>query len=192
MKLLLITKRLQKLNENMTNCSPIGKISKLFGLEGELVINLYDTFDELNYEEPVFAIIDSLTVPLFIDSYKMMGNSKAIIRFADIDTPQRASILLNLDVFSQNPDEKESEQSEFFMDNLVGFKAYFVNYDMEGIIKEFIYNENNPLFAIEINGKEVLVPAVDEMIESFDPDIKHIKFILPTGLLELFLNDNPS
>ena len=65
---------------------PVGKITKLYGTEGEVVANLYDRFPaDYDSEEPLFVSIDSLTVPLFIESFTRRGNSGAIVRFADID-----------------------------------------------------------------------------------------------------------
>ncbi len=175
----------------MKNWSPVAKISKLFGVEGEVVLNLYDAFPgEPNNEEPLFAIIDSLTVPLFIESFTRRGNSGAIVRFADIDNEKRASELLSTVLYMADSDEDEDENDgEFYLEDFVGFTAFIDGKDgLKGDVADFIDNDDNPLFAIEIDGQEILIPAVDEMVASFDIEKQEILFSLPEGLLEIYLN----
>ena len=58
---------------------PVGKITKLYGTEGEVVANLYDRFPaDYDSEEPLFVSIDSLTVPLFISSFTRRGRGAII------------------------------------------------------------------------------------------------------------------
>ncbi len=172
----------------MENRTPVAKVAKLFGLEGEVVLNLYDSFADVPDEKgPLFATIDSLTVPLFIESFARRGNSGAIVRFADIDTAARASELLSHELYIRTASD-ESEDGEFYMEDLVGFTATFKGYGkLEGTVTDFVDNDANPLFVIEMEGKEVLIPAVDEMVVSFDIKRQRIKFDPPAGLLEIFL-----
>ncbi len=176
----------------MKNLSPVGKIAKLFGAEGEVVVNLYDSFPmgEFNHEEPLFAIIDSLTVPLFIDSFTRRGNSGAVVRFADIDNEKRASELLSTVLYmADNEEDEEEDDGQFYMEDFVGFTALIDGEEgLKGEVTDFINNDDNPLFALEIEGSEILVPAVDEMVASFDTERRKITFVLPEGLLEIYLN----
>ncbi len=171
--------------------APVGRISKLFGLAGEVIINLYDTFPEaFDTKEPLLVVIDSLTVPLFMEKFERRGRSGALVRFADMDPPERASELLGLELWMifdvQGPDE-EATGDEIYLEDLAGFGALFVGNDLKGEICNFIEHEHNPLFMLSVNGKEVFVPATDELIASFDPDLRTVTFDLPEGLLELYL-----
>lgn len=174
----------------MKNWLPVAKISKLFGVEGEVVLNLYDAFPgEPNNEEPLFAIIDSLTVPLFIESFTRRGNSGAIVRFADIDNEKRATELLSTVLYLANNIEEEENDGEFYLEDFVGFSAFIEGHEeLKGCVADFIDNDDNPLFAIEIDEHEILIPAVDEMVASFDIEKQEILFSLPEGLLEIYLN----
>lgn len=82
---------------------PVGKISKLFGFDGGVLVNLYDTFpDDINNEEPLFVRIDTLAVPLFTESFDRRGKRTAMVRFADIDNPVRAGELIGLELFMRS------------------------------------------------------------------------------------------
>ena len=170
----------------------VARISKLFGHEGEVVLNLYDTFPEdPDNEEPLLARIDSLTDPLFFDEFRRRGRTSAVVRFADFDTPDRASQLLGLELFIDDEgdgDEDEDPGDGVFLEDLVGYSALFLgNETLSGTIDGFIDSEHNPLFSINIDGKEVFVPAADDLIAGFDTLARTVTFDLPEGLLDLYL-----
>lgn len=176
----------------MNHCEAVGKVSKLFGQGGELIINLYENFPAtIDFKEPLFVSIDSLTVPIFFDKFERRGVSNALVRFADFDTVKRASELLNLELsiassaLDLDEDEDDSEQDGIYLDDMVGFEARFKNNNLKGVITDFIDNGMNPLFEIEIDGRSVFVPAADDLIVSYSKRRKSVKFLLPDGLLEL-------
>lgn len=168
----------------------IAKATKTFGLAGEVVLRLYDTFpDEVNKKEPIFAIINGLTVPLFLSSFERRGNNKAIVVFDDIDSEYRALELLGAEfvAFEEEEGEEETDDGELYLENIVGYSFTDTKTGIQGVITEYIDSDLNPLFAAEIKGKQLYIPASDELIEEIDPETKTICFSLPEGLLELYL-----
>ena len=90
-----------------------GRVAKLFGIKGELIVELYDGFpDDFEMEEPVFVNIDSLPVPLFFEKFSRRGNSGALVVFADMDTRARAAELVGREFYIEEP-EREREDGEF-------------------------------------------------------------------------------
>lgn len=162
---------------------PIGKIGKVFGSKGELTLVLYDTFpEELNFEEPVFVDVDSLTVPLFFDKFEPRGRSGATAQFADIDTERRASELVGREFSIEMEDDEDDDQ--FYMEDLVGFRAE-LGEGVCGVVTDYIDSEMNPLFELEVEGREVLIPAVDDFVEEIDVVSRRVVFALPEGMLSL-------
>ena len=158
----------------------VGRITKLFGAEGEVNVNLYADFpDNFSEEQPLFTIVDSLVVPLFCESFSRRGKGSATVRFADIDTVKRAELIMGNEIFVE---EMESDD-EFTFDDLIGFTVKISR--RKGTITDFYDNEINPLFEIELSGKQYLIPAVEEFIAAIDFDEQIIKFVLPDGLLDL-------
>ena len=159
----------------------VGRITKLFGAEGEVNVNLYADFpDNFSEEQPLFTIVDSLVVPLFCDSFSRRGRGSATVRFADIDTPKRAELIMGNEIFIE---EAESDDDEFTFEDLIGFTVKIGR--RKGEITDFYDNEYNPLFEVEIGGKQYLIPAVEEFIAAIDFDRGEMKLVLPDGLIEL-------
>ena len=160
----------------------VGRIGRLFGTEGGVMVTLYTTFpDDFRMEEPLFIRVDELAVPLFCSSFERRGQSSAVVNFDDIDTEHRAEEwLVGREIFIE---EEESDDDEFYMEDLIGFKAIVGR--QRGEVIDYYDSEANPLFEIAIGDKQHLIPAQEEFIAHIDFDKRAIKFVLPEGLLEL-------
>jgi 16S rRNA processing protein RimM len=160
----------------------VGRIGRLFGTEGGVMITLYTTFpDDFQMEEPLFIRVDELAVPLFCSSFERRGQSSAVVQFDDIDTERRAEEwLVGREIFIE---EQEQDDDEFYMEDLIGFKASVGR--QRGEVIDYYDSEANPLFEIRLGDKQHLIPAQEEFIAHIDFDKRTIKFVLPEGLLEL-------
>ncbi|MBQ8493766.1 MAG: 16S rRNA processing protein RimM [Alistipes sp.] len=161
----------------------VGRIGRLFGTDGGVMITLYANFpDDYQNEEPLFVIIDELAVPLFCNSFERRGKAGAVVHFDDIDTERRAEeYLVGREIFIEEEDDEEDD--EFYMEDLIGFEAIVDGH--RGEISDYYDSEANPLFEITIDGRDHLVPAAEEFIAGIDFEGRTIKFVLPSGLLEL-------
>lgn len=167
----------------------MGRIGKLFGTDGGLTLSLYDAFpDEINIEEPLWVVIDSLAVPLFAENFERRGRSGALVRFADIDTPQRAEELIGHELYME-PEDDATDSDELYLEDLEGYTAVIredgTTPETKGVISSYIDNEFNPLFTVETPSGEILIPASDDFIEEVDVDARSVTFSLPEGLSEL-------
>lgn len=160
----------------------VGRIGRLFGTEGGVMITLYTTFpDDFQMEEPLFIRVDELAVPLFCSSFERRGQSSAVVQFDDIDTERRAEEwLVGREIFVE---EQEQDDDEFYMEDLIGFKVSVGR--QRGEVIDYYDSEANPLFEIRLGDKQHLIPAQEEFIAQIDFDKRVIKFVLPEGLLEL-------
>ena len=161
----------------------VARITKLFGTEGGVLLNLYTTLpEEFSPEtDPLFVMVDNLAVPLWCERFEPHGASGARVVFADLDTPKRIGEFVGRELFVE---EEEREDDEFYMEDLIGFSV--TANGLRGEVTDFYDSEANPLFGITFEGREeVLVPAAEEFIASIDFDKRKIKMVLPEGLLEL-------
>ncbi len=162
----------------------VARISRLFGVAGEVFINIYDTFpDNLSIDTPLFARVDSLLVPLYLEKFERRGRSNAQARFSDIDTERRVTEFLGSVLFIEEDKSTEEAEEEFFLDDLIGFSGEINGHSCR--VMEFYDNKNNPLFELDIEGRKVLIPSVEEFIASIDFEACRIVFLVPEGLLEL-------
>ena len=166
-----------------------GRINKLFGTDGGLMLSLYSTFPD-NFDPqamPLMVTIDALEVPLWCDRFERRGIAGATASFADFDTERRAQELIGLEFRVDDPADEQDD--EFYLEDLIGFEAVVEEAGSEtkhaGIVTDFYDSEMNPLFEVETGGHQVLIPAAEEFIAHIDFEERRIHFVLPEGLLNL-------
>ena len=182
---------------------PAGRINKLFGTEGGVMLSLYEAFpDDFDpAETPLFVAIYGLDVPLWCERFERRGAAGAVASFADLDTPRRARELLGREF---RIDLAQEDGDEFYLEDLIGFAVETETFGAgdaaaddaaaspdgahvcrHGVVSDYYDSELNPLFELEIDGRRVLVPAVEEFIAHIDFEARTIRMVLPAGLTEL-------
>lgn len=166
--------------------TPAGRINKLFGAEGGLMLTLYPAFpDDFSPETPLFVEIDALEVPLWCERFERRGIAGAVVRFADFDNERRAGELIGREFrIAAVPEE---DDDEFRLEELIGFavEAHEGGRMLRAVLADFYDSDANPLFELEADGRRILVPAAEEFIARIDFEGRSMKLILPEGLLDL-------
>lgn len=164
----------------------VARISKLFGTDGGVLLNLYTTFpDDFDADTtPLFVMADNLPVPLWCERFERRGMSGAVARFADLDNEKRIGEFIGCELLTDDSGDTRDDD-EFLLEDLAGFT--FEAEGRRGVVSDFYDSDVNPLFGLTFDDAagEVLVPAVEDFIAGIDFDNRHIKFILPEGLTEL-------
>ena len=159
----------------------IGVIGKTHGVKGELNFTFTDdVFDRVDADYLILRI-DGILVPFFIDEYRFRSDDRALLILHDIDTNEKAQNLVGTEVFFPfSLSDKQKEEVISFND-LIGFTI-----DGIGIVTGIDDYTENILFEVKRNdGKQILIPAVEEFVENVDYGKKIIKVQLPEGLVEL-------
>lgn len=161
--------------------TPAGRINKLFGIDGGVMLTLYAGFpEEFDTATPLFVTIDSLEVPLYCERFDRRGMAGAVVTFADFDSERRVQELLGCEFRIEGTDE---EDDEFYMEDLIGFGVKAGK--LTGTVTDYYDSEANPLFEMEFEGRKVLVPAAEEFIVHINFKGRTMKLVLPEGLLDL-------
>ncbi|HUW05548.1 MAG TPA: ribosome maturation factor RimM [Williamwhitmania sp.] len=164
----------------------VGRIAKEFGTNGELQLNLSPEYSiEENFSEPVFVEIDGISVPLFFKSSRPKGRAKAVVVFDDFESTKAAAQLIGLKLYAEG-EESEVEEDEDDMSSFIGFTVIDTTKGTLGLITDFLDYPGNPLFAIDYNGVEVLIPVNDDLIVKVSEKKRVLTVDLPDGLLDLF------
>ncbi len=166
---------------------PVAKISKTFGINGELTIRLYNNFpDEIDFQEPMFILVNGLLVPFFFSHFAKRGTSKATIIFDDIDSEYRASELLGAEILFHCPKSEPQLDGELYMEDLAGFELIDSRSGENYKIIEYIDSEFNPIFEVEASdGQSYFIPAHDDLIEEIDIQGKRLIIEVPEGVFEI-------
>ena len=164
---------------------PAGRINKLFGTEGGVMLSLYPAFPEdFTTDTPLRVTIDALEVPLWCERFERRGQSGATATFADFDTERRAQELVGLE-FRIEMNGEEAGASSGRAATAAGETGACASGKLCGTVTDYYDSDANPLFELEIGGRQVLVPAVEEFIARIDFEGRTMHLVLPEGLLTL-------
>jgi 16S rRNA processing protein RimM len=175
------------------DCYLLGKLTKTHGLKGELAIWLDVDYPE-DYEEldSVLLEIKGELVPHFIEEIQIRPN-KSIIKFEDIDTIEEAQKLVNCDIYLPEANLPELEdENQFYYHEIIDYDVIDEVKGKLGKVLAVYTSDRQDLIAMQYEGKEVLIPIVDEIVKTVNREKKELYTNLPNGLLELYLDDNTS
>lgn len=166
------------------DCICVGRVAKTHGYKGAVRIDIKESIT-LNKpkgtKEPVFLEIHQKPVPFFYSSWQENMGSP-IAHFEDIDSEEQAKELLGLDVLVP---ETWVEEEELAFDRLIDFTVIDKEHGKLGFISNYMENPNQTLLYMLLNGREVLIPFVDEFVIDIDWENQTLHTQLPEGLLDI-------
>lgn len=164
----------------------IGRLGKPHGVRGELLFQFTDDVFDTTDADFLFISIEGLPVPFEIEEYRFRSDDLAIIKFIGIDNQNAARELVGSDVLFPRSEAASAEEG-LSLNALVDFDVK----DCEtgktvGKIVSVDDSTDNLLFnVLTTEGKEVLLPAADELIKNIDTKGRAISLAIPEGLLDL-------
>ncbi len=165
-----------------------GKSYKVYGLKGELIIDLQPEFKKHILDSAVvFFMIEGNAVPFFIESNR--GKDELIVKFKEVDTPEEARLLSNQSILIDDKNivmEKiKTEEVEDSIHSFVGYQLEDLNTNTKGIIKNIEEYPSQLMATIEAGSKEYMIPIHEDWLVEIDQKKKLIRLQLPEGIFDL-------
>jgi 16S rRNA processing protein RimM len=186
LKLLIFVTSFKKQSMEVKDCFYLGKVVKPFSYKGELVL-FFDVDEPSDYADlnEVYIEINQRLVLYKISSMRV--SNKIVAKFEDT-TPEDSAKLIGKDLYLPLELLPVLDGNKFYFHEVIGFDVEDKSYGMLGKITEIIINNVQPVFSIDCNGKEVLIPIIDSIIEEVKREERLIKIIAPEGLIDIYLS----
>ncbi|MCU4155270.1 16S rRNA processing protein RimM [Carboxylicivirga sp. A043] len=170
------------------SCRQIGVIVKTHGIAGEMVVRLFEEFsiDDMDAEF-LFLDLDGGLVPFSLDEAREKNQSDVLVKFEQVQSDNAALNLIDAPVYAKKSEEDtEANISEDFSAyQLVGYQCQAVGHGPIGEIVAIRDISKNPLFEIDNDGVELLIPIVEHFIAGIDDEQQLVMFDLPEGLINI-------
>ncbi len=166
----------------------IGKIVATHGLNGALILkHVAGESNWLKKGDVLFVEMrkDS-QIPYFVDTAKAANDEEYIVTVEDVITMEAAKKLVAKQVYVKEDVLKDVKTDSPLL--WIGFNVVDKQKGGLGIIEDVMQTGHQWLAKITIEGKEVLIPLVDEMLVDVNVRNKFIRVDLPEGLIEVYLN----
>ena len=163
----------------------IGLMGKPHGINGEITFLFDDdVFDRVDADYLLLKK-DGILVPFFIEEYQIHSNENAFVKLEDIESQEQAKELTGSEVyFPRSLSDSEKECVSWV--EIIGYQLYDTKKHLVGTIQSVDDSTINTLFEIKTEkGKDVLIPASEDLINKVDIKNRKIIINLPEGLLDL-------
>ncbi len=169
-------------------CFYLGKIVKKYSFKGELLIKL-DTDDPEIYTqlESVFVEKNKNLIPFFIERSSLHKSTLLRVKFEDVDNDEDADSLLKCDLYLPLELLPKLEGNKFYYHEIIGYSVKDKRFGKVGTITGVNDTTSQALFKIDRDGKEILIPLIDDFIKEVDKEHKVIYLEVPEGLIEIYL-----
>jgi 16S rRNA processing protein RimM len=171
----------------VTGLKPVGTITRSHGLQGALKANIHIAgFPDLDKGEPVFILLQGGPVPFFVEEIDKQGKGQLILKLEDVNSLQQTERLIGCELLMERgkfdvPDQDASNE-------LIGYKVVDDEKGDIGTVSGIMDNPQHPILEIELKGKTILVPWVEEIINEVDMNTRVVKISAPDGLIDLYIN----
>ena len=166
----------------------LGKIVRTFGSKGEVVFQADpEILSQIKKLESVFLRINENLVPFFIELLQPRPKGQAMVKFLDVDSTEDASRLAGCDIYIPLALLPKQKGAQLYSIEIEGFTVIDAVRGETGTVRTVLEMPQQTLLAIDFNGKEILIPIVDEIVKKIDRKTKTIYIEAPEGLIELYL-----
>jgi 16S rRNA processing protein RimM len=170
------------------DCFYLGKIVRKHSFKGEVVIKLDTDEPELYQEmESVFVNLGNNLIPFFIQESLLQKGNQLRVQFEGIENEADADSILKAGIYLPLTLLPELTGNQFYYHEIIGFAAIDQIHGNIGSITGINDTTAQALFEVEREGRQILVPMIDEFILLVDRKKKELHLKTPQGLIEMYL-----
>jgi len=170
-------------------CFYLGKIVSKYSFKGEVLVKI-DTDDPEIYEnmESVFVSLGNNLVPFFLDKCRLHKSTLLRIDFEEVKTESDADRIMGSKLYLPLAMLPKLSGNKFYFHEIIDYKVIDAMHGDIGVITGVNDTTSQALFEIEKEGKEILIPITDEIINKVDREDKTIHVSTPEGLVDLYIS----
>jgi 16S rRNA processing protein RimM len=165
---------------------PVGKIVKTHGLRGALKIVPYgETLGELGRGGKLylFSEADGGRSELTLVQLRLQGKY-CVVQFAELPDLDAAQGAVAQEVFVPEENLPPTSEDEYYHYQLIGLRVETTAGVYLGILRSIIETGGNDVYVVECNTRELLIPAITEVIVEVDLSRGLMVIEPPEGLLD--------
>ena len=163
----------------------IGVITKPHGLKGE--VKVFPTTDDAKrFKKLKKCIIRTKKGDIEAEkkSCKFFKNL-VILSFVGYDDINEVEAFRNCDIYVSREDAIPLEEGEYYISDVIGSDVYEDNDNHLGTITDVLQTGANDVFIVAMeNGRELLVPVINDCVIEIDTENKKVIVKLMKGMLD--------
>lgn len=158
-----------------------GRVVKEVGIKGELKIQILPERAAYFQAEEELILRTTTLLRRFVVERLVPQRSSWRVKLKGIDNPDQATLFRGAQVIGVEPDEPRLEEGEFLVEELIGSQVFSQEGEWVGVIRDVINYPHHDVWVLEVNGKEMMIPAVHQVV--YDVDLKKRRVIIDRSIV---------
>ncbi len=162
----------------------VGVITNTHGLKGE--VKVFPTTDDAGRYKKLKEVIiepDKANIKLKIQSARFFKNL-VIVKFVGIDDINDVEKYKGKDIYVSRENAVPLEENEYYIADLIDMDVYDEDDNKIGVLYDVMQTGANDVYVINMDdGRELLLPVIEETVLDIDLDNNKIKIHILDGLL---------
>lgn len=162
----------------------IGQIVNTFGVKGMVkVVPFTDNVERFEQLKSVFLEKNNKIEEKEVEETKYHKNM-ILVRFKNIETIEEAEKYVNAYLKVDRENAIKLEDDEYFIADLLGSQVYTDENELLGKLEDIYNTGSNDIYVIkDEKGKQILLPAIADVIKNIDVENQKIIVHILEGLL---------
>ena len=168
----------------MTKYLEIGQIVNTFGIKGMVKVKPFtDNIERFNNLEKIYIKNKSGQTEYKIQEIKYHKNM-VLIKFEGIENPEQADLLRNSYLIVDRETEEPLEPGRYYIVDMIGLDVFTDDNEYLGKLEDIYNTGSNDIYVVKNElGKQILLPAIEDVIKNIDMDNKKVIVHLIPGLV---------
>lgn len=160
----------------------VGKLHRPHGVRGEMIMSVMTDFPERLVPETVIYLgIEHQ--PMTIKTIRH-HNRGVLIAFVGYDSREAVDHLRNQDLFVRTEDRPPLPDGEYYVHEIIGLEVITEGGEVLGRVADWFETGANGVFVVrDEEGKEILLPDIDEIVVKIDLEKGEMTVHLLEGLV---------
>jgi 16S rRNA processing protein RimM len=164
----------------------VGYVQGIHGLKGELRVDLYTDFPERFAPGARLYLGDELEEVEVLSA--RLHKQLLLLQLAGVESRAEADALRGDWLFIRETDAAELEEGVFWVHDIIGMTVLSDQGVALGVVREVLFTGANDVYVVETpphvnQGRDLLLPAIEEVIRSVDVEARQMTVFLLPGLL---------
>lgn len=164
----------------------IGKVSATHGVRGQLRITPFSgDVDSLLTLRTIMVKKPGGEMEIFAVAASKAHGKKVIITLKAFDNINQVLHLVGRELYALREQLPELPEDEYYWCDLLGLQVVTEEGESLGELVDIIVTGSNDVYVVQGNGREILIPALADVVLDVDSGAKRMTVSLPEGLLDL-------
>ncbi len=161
----------------------VGKVRRPHGVHGEVVAEIYTDFPESIVPQKIIFLGESHSQVVIAS--RRQHNEGLLLGFEGINSPEEASRFRNQNLYISTREASNLSDGRYYFHDLLDLQVEDEDGKTLGVLVEILKTGANDVYVVKDgSGRELLLPAIREVILKIDLKSKKMKVHLLPGLAD--------